>query len=116
MLRAMRRPVLYFVVVHLFLLLTVAVGRAGNPIIGGTPATTGEFPTVVAIEVGQGLCTGTLLTKDWVLTAAHCVTPSVVGVGTQQELTASVRVHFNTLNVLQDPGMVVRASDTIPDP
>src|SRR4051812_14837066 len=86
------------------------------PILGGTPATVGQFPTVVAIRVGGGLCTGTLITKDWVLTAAHCVTPAVVGVADQATLTASIEVQFNTVNINQVQGTIVKASDSIPDP
>jgi hypothetical protein len=112
----MRRPVLWFLAVHLVLVKIALAGPGPAPILGGTPTTVGQFPTVVAIEVGQGLCTGTLVTPDWILTAAHCVTPSVVGLTTQAAVTASVKVHFNTVNINTTPGMVVGASDTIPDP
>lgn len=49
-----------------------------DPIIGGSVATAGQFPTVVALaiesgpEVFQTFCTGTLVAPDIVLTAAHC--------------------------------------------
>lgn len=86
------------------------------PIIGGTTTTVGEYPSVVALEIGQGLCTGILITKDWVLTAGHCVDPSVVGEPNQAMLTAHTRVHFNSVNINSAPGMVVNASDTIMDP
>jgi hypothetical protein len=87
-----------------------------TPIIGGTPATVGQYPTVVAVEVGGGLCSGTVITKDWVLTAAHCVSPSEVGVATQAEVTASVRVHLGTVDINTGGGMTLMASDTFPDP
>ena len=92
-------------------------GTGGSPIIGGTPATAGEFPAVVAIEVGGGLCTGTLITPSWVLTAAHCVTPSEVGVSTQAQVTSAIKVHFGALNIFSSSaGTVVTASDSMPDP
>lgn len=101
----------------LALLLVTTPALAGvfqTPIIGGTPTTQGEFPNVVAIEVGNGLCTGTLITTEWVLTAAHCVTPAVVGLSTQAQVTSSIKVHLNTTNA--QTGTVVTATDSIPDP
>ena len=53
----------------------VGVGVQSEAIIGGG-ATTGH-PAVVKIESTSGLCTGTLITPTVVLTAAHCVYPSI---------------------------------------
>jgi hypothetical protein len=86
------------------------------PIIGGTQAQPGQFPTTVALQVGQGLCTGTIITKDWVLTAAHCVTPSIVGEPSQAALTQSIRVFVGSTNINNNPGTVLRASDSFPHP
>jgi uncharacterized protein (TIGR03382 family) len=93
---------------------TALAGPVQSPILGGTPTTSGEYPQTVAILLGGALCTGTLIAPDWVLTAAHCVTPSELMVSTQQQVTQLVSVHFNALRA--DQGTIVRAIDTIPDP
>ena len=49
------------------------------PIFGGEPTAPGAWPAVVAITIGNLLCTGTLVSSNVVLTAAHCLenNPSV---------------------------------------
>jgi uncharacterized protein (TIGR03382 family) len=114
MLLRMRRFVT--ILASLLVAAPAVAGTLNSPILGGTPATLGQYPSVVLVEVGGGLCTGTLVTKDWVLTAAHCVSPAEVGLPNQAAVTASVKVHFNTVNAAQSAGTVVLAADTIPDP
>jgi len=49
----------------------------GEPrIIGGQPAAKGQFPYQAAIFLdGNNFCGGSLISKNWAMTAAHCVDP-----------------------------------------
>ncbi len=84
------------------------------PIIGGTQATVGQFKTVVGVDLGTGLCTGTLISPNWVMTAGHCVTPSLLGYSSQAQVTANTIVYFDTITF--SGGKQVRAQATMPHP
>ena len=76
-----------------------------SPIIGGTLVTANEFPTVVALEqsAGNWFCTGTLIDKNWVLSAAHCVQGAPAG---------AVKIRIDDLDVNDTTGgMQVQVSE-----
>jgi len=69
-----------------------ATQSTDQPIIGGQTTSTTTYKTVVDLETspGQWFCTGTLIDKDWVLTAAHCVSNQNAG---------NVKIRFDADNI-----------------
>uniref|UniRef100_A0A8C7VP37 Peptidase S1 domain-containing protein n=1 Tax=Oncorhynchus mykiss TaxID=8022 RepID=A0A8C7VP37_ONCMY len=62
------------------LLVQDAAGEARSSIAGGKDAQKGSWPWIVYLSItddtGSFSCGGSLLTEEWVLTAAHCVDPN----------------------------------------
>jgi MYXO-CTERM domain-containing protein len=93
------------------------VGSRSEAILGGSAPEAGQFPTVVAILISggqRGLCTGTLIGEDLVLTAAHCVQASGLGFADQSQVTAETAVYIDSIVV--GNGSATAAADTIPHP
>lgn len=102
-------------VISLLVAAPASAGPAEAPIRGGTRAAPGQFPSTLALLNNGTLCSATLLTREWVLTAAHCISMQTLA-HTQAEITASQRIHVGTIDVFNDPGTVLTASATIPHP
>ncbi len=54
-------------------LVSTAASAAPSDVVGGTPVDKGDWPDVVAVMLEDGACSGTLIAKDVVLTAGHCI-------------------------------------------
>ncbi len=89
------------------------VSSSAAPIIGGTNTVLGEYPTLVSIE-SVGLCTGTLIAPDIVLTAAHCINPQVLGLSNQAAVTSATKVRLDSMRAFSGTGRVIQAKETIP--
>lgn len=51
-----------------------AYSEASTRIIGGVPATLGEFPFAVTIQLsGIHICGGLIYNERWILTTASCI-------------------------------------------
>jgi len=66
---ALRRILVTSVIGVALLGVTAAPSSA---VVGGGNASPGEYPSVAEVTFGPFLCTGTLITPDWVLSAGHC--------------------------------------------
>lgn len=75
--------------------LTQAVEQADQAIVGGSDVPHGKWPDTVAVVGETGVCTGTLIAPDVVLTAGHCadITPiSVIANTTDYSKVGGVKV------------------------
>lgn len=57
-------------------------------IVGGSAATSGQFPYIISLQRTSHSCGGTIIGTQWILTAAHCV----VGVS-----ASALTIRYNTL-------------------
>jgi secreted trypsin-like serine protease len=86
------------------LLLIATPVHAGAPIIGGTNVPPGKWPDTVAVVGAQGMCSGTLIAPDVVLTAGHCtdVNPTQV-IANTTDYAAQGGTHVNVTSITAYP-------------
>jgi endonuclease G len=68
-----------------------AIEPRATPVVGGTAVPPGTWPDTVAVLGAQGVCSGTLIAADVVLTAGHCagINPTQVIANTTNYNTAA---------------------------
>lgn len=83
-------------------------------IVGGSPATAGEFPHMALLGFSndpiQWDCGGTLISKDWIMTAAHCIFKRDTGNVTH------IRLGGGDSNSTLEPEFYYRVAEIVPHP
>ncbi|XP_059474116.1 brachyurin-like [Neocloeon triangulifer] len=92
---------------------TSIAGKGGDRIVGGQGATRGQFPWMAVITseingVVQLYCGGSMISGDYVITAAQCVPP-------ENDLSAKIRVVLGVHNVSLTSGSEIGRVDLIAD-
>jgi trypsin len=86
-----------------------------SAVVGGHAASPGEYPSVAEITFGPFLCTGTLISSNWVLSAGHCSSVTGAAVASPASWpTPLINVRIGGVN--QNDGEVVPVKQVIVHP
>ncbi|KAJ3652966.1 hypothetical protein Zmor_018888 [Zophobas morio] len=70
-------------------------------IVGGTTASPGQFPFIASLNDPEELCGASIITQNWLLTAAHCIEfarpTSVIVVGTTFQHSGGTRYNITQM-------------------
>jgi trypsin len=95
--------------------LLVVAATPASAVVGGRDASPGEYPSVAEITFGPFLCTGTLISPTWVLSAGHCSSVTGAAVASPASWPAPL-INVRIGGVDQDDGEVVPVSRVIVHP
>jgi trypsin len=95
--------------------LLVVLAAPSGAVVGGRDASPGEYPSVAEITFGPFLCTGTLISPTWVLSAGHCSSVTGAAVASPASWPAAL-INVRIGGVTQNDGETVPVKQAVVHP